>query len=1055
MVLPTSRSAYCVACRAQHHRREQGEEAGKRPVAPRSELARHAACRERQERRLRERRQVDVELAVRRRQPPPQPDRPARRLQAVEAHRPHAEDRRDPLLLQPGGGDRQVVHDAVPRQRRAEQPAQRLGGEGVDGDEAHRRVLGRPRPGAAQQQPRLFPERPVGGDVLAAPAGRAREQDGDRHRHDQRELDAQQPELAEDDGDDLGLEDRQDQRGDRERQRVAGARPEGLSRQQIAAGAEEEERDRGEHRAQQVEHRHGWARFWHGAARCPRKCTPTAASEAALRACDPHAQALDCRPRPTCATARAAARGGATNDRRILAHHHSSTSSRSGRRRHSFWPLPVRHRLLRHRVHGRRSRAHYDIARFGYEVVRFSPRQSDLLIVAGTITDKMGPVLKKIYDQMPDPKWVISMGACACSGGFYRAYHVMQGIDEIIPVDVYVPGCPPSPEGLIYGILQLKEKVDARARQARRQPDRSPRSERCRTVERRLSRCSRDARRARSRRRRGSTPDDQPSWIVDRAVLREVCARPARQPGDPLRPAARRLRRRLPGSRDETAALRGGLSPLLDPARRAPAPQGAAARERSDAAVADPGVEGRRLVRARGVGPCSASAFDGAPRPAPHPLPRGLPGAPAAQGLRPGAALDPAPRTGHLQARSSTPPPTAATTMFERMTINIGPSHPAMHGTFRLTAVLDGETIVASDIEIGYLHRCFEKMAETHTWQQVIPYTDRLNYCSSFINNVGYCQTVEQMLGIEAPPRAVWARTILSEFSRIMDHCVCNGTTLVDAGGAHQLLVHVPAARGDLRRCSRPASARRLTVSGCRIGGLLADLPPDFMARCRRLLEIIPPFIDDIEKLVDQEPHLARPRRWASPRSPARTRSTGAGPGPACAPPASPTTCARRIPYDLYDTVDWEVPVLLRRRRLRPLPRAHGWRSASRCASSSSCSTAACRKGPFIVDDPHVALPPKDRLLQPDGGHDLPLQADHGRHPGAGGGALRHGRRRQRRARLLLRQRRLGEALPHQGAAALLPDLLDLLHADPRRHTVSDAIVSLGGLNVIAGELER
>ena len=79
--------------------------------------------------------------------------------------------------------------------------------------------------------------------------------------------------------------------------------------------------------------------------------------------------------------------------------------------------------------------------------------------VAGTINDKMAPVLKKIYDQMPDPKWVISMGACACSGGFYRAYHVMQGIDEVIPVDVYVPGCPPTPEGLIYGILQLKEKV--------------------------------------------------------------------------------------------------------------------------------------------------------------------------------------------------------------------------------------------------------------------------------------------------------------------------------------------------------------------------------------------------------------------------------------------------------------------------------------------------------------------------------------------------------------------------------------------------------------------
>lgn len=104
--------------------------------------------------------------------------------------------------------------------------------------------------------------------------------------------------------------------------------------------------------------------------------------------------------------------------------------------------------------------SHYDIARFGAEVIRFSPRQADLLIVAGTVVDKLGPVLKTVYQQMPDPKWVIAMGACAASGGFYRAYHVMQGIDEIIPVDVYVPGCPPTPEGLIYGILELKKRIE-------------------------------------------------------------------------------------------------------------------------------------------------------------------------------------------------------------------------------------------------------------------------------------------------------------------------------------------------------------------------------------------------------------------------------------------------------------------------------------------------------------------------------------------------------------------------------------------------------------------
>jgi NADH-quinone oxidoreductase subunit B len=126
--------------------------------------------------------------------------------------------------------------------------------------------------------------------------------------------------------------------------------------------------------------------------------------------------------------------------------------------RHSFWPFPFGTACCAIEFMSTVS-SHYDMARFGSEVVRFSPRQSDLLIVAGTINDKMGPVLKRIYDQMASPKWVVSMGACACSGGFYRAYHVMQGIDEIIPVDVYVPGCPPSPEGLLYGIIQLKEKV--------------------------------------------------------------------------------------------------------------------------------------------------------------------------------------------------------------------------------------------------------------------------------------------------------------------------------------------------------------------------------------------------------------------------------------------------------------------------------------------------------------------------------------------------------------------------------------------------------------------
>ena len=183
------------------------------------------------------------------------------------------------------------------------------------------------------------------------------------------------------------------------------------------------------------------------------------------------------------------------------------------------------------------------------------------------------------------------------------------------------------------------------------------------------------------------------------------------------------------------------------------------------------------------------------------------------------------------------------------MMLNIGPSHPATHGSIRHFVALEGETIKAAVTEIGYLHRGFEKACEEHTYSQIIPYTDRLNYCSSILNNVGYCKAVEDMLGIEIPDRAKYIRVVLGELARISDHLVCNAALLVDLGGLTSYW-YLFNPRDTLYDLFSKLTGARFTNSYTRVGGLAYDLYDGFEADLEQVIKEVQTAVDDTLSLI-------------------------------------------------------------------------------------------------------------------------------------------------------------------------------------------------------------
>jgi NADH-quinone oxidoreductase subunit D len=292
----------------------------------------------------------------------------------------------------------------------------------------------------------------------------------------------------------------------------------------------------------------------------------------------------------------------------------------------------------------------------------------------------------------------------------------------------------------------------------------------------------------------------------------------------------------------------------------------------------------------------------------------------------------------------------------EPVRLNMGPSHPAMHGTVRVVLELSGETIQSADVQIGYLHRGFEKMCERGTWAQVFPYADRLNYASAMLNNVGYSLAVEKMCGLEVPERCQWYRMILGEMSRIADHLTCTGAMAMELGAFTPFLWFLKA-REIIYDLLEEETGARLTQSFGRIGGMAQPPTPALKEMCRGALPRIVQLVGEGEKLllknrifldrledvgtISQEDAIAL--SWTGPC----LRATGVA-----------YDIRKAHPYMKYDQVDFDVPVGKRGDTLdRFLVRLAEIRQSQRIIEQ--CCDRMADDGPVNVDDPRFVLPDK------------------------------------------------------------------------------------------------
>ena len=294
----------------------------------------------------------------------------------------------------------------------------------------------------------------------------------------------------------------------------------------------------------------------------------------------------------------------------------------------------------------------------------------------------------------------------------------------------------------------------------------------------------------------------------------------------------------------------------------------------------------------------------------------------------------------------------------EIMELQMGPSHPATHGTIKFNLTLDGEKILNCDVEIGYLHRGFEKMCEQRTWNHCIPYTDRLNYSSPLINNVAFALTAERLLDVEVPERCQYIRVIMSEISRITDHLTCLGMAAAEAG-AISVGFYLMESRETLYDLVTAVTGARLTVSYARVGGVTHDLPQDFAERVQAAFTDIRRLLGDCDKLLSKNRIFIDRMSGVGIMSPEDAISYSLT-GPLLRATGVPYDVRKAQPYSGYDRFEFDIPTGTQGDNYDRF--SVRFEEIKQSMAIIEQALNGLPSGPIRIDDPNITLPEKKQV---------------------------------------------------------------------------------------------